>query len=94
MPMVNNINVYRDIDAGAPILVYANAQGLRTLGFSSYMGVHGGQTQYGQQIVFGNQYRICEGAYNAGPNPGVLKNCTRIGVVAGSNPPAVEFDFT
>ena len=95
MPMVNNINVYRDEAAlPQPVLVYANAQGLRTLGHAAYIGVHAGQTQAAQQVVLHQPYRITEGAYDAANNPGLIKNCSRIGVLDGSNPPAVDFDFT
>ena len=93
MPMVNNVCVYRDEpDLPQPVLMYANAQALRTLG-SSYMNVNGGRMQQGQQISLHQACRITEGPYSAS-NAGVVKTCSRIGVVDGSNPARVEFDFT
>lgn len=93
MPMVTNVCVYRDEPAlSQPVLMYANAQALRTLSFS-YMKVSGGSLKQGQQISMHQACRITEGPYSAN-NRGVIKTCSRIGIVDGSNPPQVEFEFT
>ena len=90
MPMVNNINVYRDEAAlPQPVLVYANAQGLRTLGHAAYIGVHAGQTQAAQQVVLHQPYRITEGAYDAANNSTTSAVVT-VNVGADVTPPTVS----
>jgi hypothetical protein len=72
---VDNLYIYHA--HGGQDLVLYQGRGLRTLG-GSYVDVQG-KVVYGQQVIVGNPYIVCQGPRSA-INPGSQLTCTGITV--------------